>query len=109
MIESEHFEENTGFFDREHHGNVDGIKGRRVVAWPLCSIWNFDKKVGLHWETQQKLLLECQWSWALEKIQKSYDGLFKYFTFCKCAPLKMQKMIEQAGPSSFLRPSILLL
>ena len=33
LSESEHFEENTGFFDSEHHGNVDGIKGRKVVAW----------------------------------------------------------------------------
>ena len=69
------------------------------VRITLCSIWNFNKKVGLRLETQQNLLLECQWSWAKEKIQKSYDGLFKYFTFCKCAPLKMQKVVKQAGSS----------
>ena len=32
LSESEHFEEITGFFDREHHGNFDGIKGRKVVG-----------------------------------------------------------------------------
>ena len=34
-----------------------------------------------------------------EKIQKSYDGLFRYFTFYKWAPLKIEKIMKQAGPS----------
>ena len=70
-----------------------------TVSNTQCSIWILNKKVGLHQDIQQKLLLECKWSWAWEKIQKSYDGLFRYFTFYKWAPLKMEKIMKQAVPS----------
>ena len=39
-------------------------------------------------------------------VQKSYDGLFQYFTFCKWAPFKMQKIIEEMGPSRQLFETI---
>ena len=34
-----------------------------IPTLSLCSIWDLNKKVGLHYETQQILLLECHGSW----------------------------------------------
>ena len=74
------------------------IRISQNCSWDsLCSILNFNVKVGLHQETQQKLLLECYWSWILEKFQKLYDGLCQYFIFCKWASPKMYQIIIQTG------------
>ena len=73
------------------------LESRTTKWWrqrpPLCSILNLNKKVELHYETQQKLLLECYGSWILEKFQKSYDGLSQYFIFCKWATSKMHQIM----------------
>ena len=51
-----------------------GTAGALTALW---SIWILNKKVGLHKETQQKLLLECHGSLKSKKFQKSYDGPFQ--------------------------------
>ena len=51
-------------------------------------------------------------SWKLEigKFEKSYDGLFQNFTFCKWASPKMQQIIKRrALLDNFSRPPTLLL